>query len=586
MSLATDPSPAPTRHQHRFHPRPVFHLKAPQGWMNDPCAPAFDVATGTYHMFYQWNPESCDWGNITWGHATSTDGLLWNHTAANPALRPSEPYDKEGIFTGCFWPTGPHGEPNQLTVVYSSITALPIHWTLEHTRNSEGVSLATSTDNGRTWEKSPLNPIITGEPEDLRVTGFRDPFLASWPALDRARGEKSLYGILSGGIVDQTPTVFIYAVAPDDLTTWRYLGPLVDIGRGFRTPGPWNGDFGVNWECVNFMTLRNGIEEKEFLLMGTEGGIKPGPDPAEPLGQWALFFAGNLEQTPEGPRLRHDFDGIVDHGCLYAVSSYEHPVSRKRILFGWIKEDELPAHRRAARGWAGYLSLPRELSLYSMRGVIRGLRSPLADIGSLKATPDASGSTNTIQTLGIRPLDDLRQLRPARPARWTSLGSSGLSGILKRARSTSWELEATVAIHPEDHDRVGFHICHNHDASQRTTVYFETREERLIVDKSTSNADEEIAKPAESGPFTLFYLADGSGGETLENLKLRIFRDGDTLEVFANDRFALSTTVYADEACAGLSWFVEGSGDVTGVFESVELWDELGRESDAVNPHL
>jgi beta-fructofuranosidase len=335
------------------------------------------------------------------------------------------------------------------------------------------------------------------------------------------------------------------------------------------------------------MTLRNGIEEREFLLMGTEGGVKPGPDPNEPLGQWCLWLAGTLEQTADGvPHLRRDFDGIVDHGCLYAVSSYEHPVSRKRILFGWIKEDELPAHRRAARGWAGYLSLPREMFLYSARGVLRGLRSSLADIRSLSATPDASGPASTIQTLGIRPIDDLRLLRPSRPTgRWSSLGSAGLSGILKRARSTSWELDAVVAVHPDDHGRVGFHICHDHDASRRTTVYFDAREERIVVDKSASNNDDEIAKHPESGPFTLFWLAD-AGGETLEKLRLRIFRDGDTLEVFANDRFALSTTVYADEACAGLSWFVEGAGDATGVFESVDFWDELGREPDVVNPHL
>jgi sucrose-6-phosphate hydrolase SacC (GH32 family) len=33
--------------------RPSFHITAPWGWMNDPCAPGYDSTTGLYHLFYQ-----------------------------------------------------------------------------------------------------------------------------------------------------------------------------------------------------------------------------------------------------------------------------------------------------------------------------------------------------------------------------------------------------------------------------------------------------------------------------------------------------------------------------------------------------
>ncbi|RSL82223.1 hypothetical protein CEP51_005311 [Fusarium floridanum] len=576
MSVTTTCTAAPAQKPHHFHPQPEYHLKAPHGWMNDPCAPTFDPTTGTYHIFYQWNPRSCEWGNICWGHATSPDGLRWNHNTIDPVLQPSEPYDNDGIWTGCLWPTGPKGEKDQLTVIYSSITSLSIHWTREHIRGSEGVSLATSTDNGKTWRKSDLNPIIKNEPEDLRVTGFRDPFLGTWPALDEIRGEKSLYGILSGGIADKTPTVFIYAVSPTDLTEWKYLGPLVDLVPRFRIPGPWTGDFGINWECVNYMTLRSDTEERDFLLMGTEGGFKSDCKERDPdnLFAWCLWFAGSLEQTAEGPKLRHDLDGILDHGTLYAPNSYEHPVTKKRIAFGWIKEEELTLARREAKGWTGYLSLPRELFLYSARNVVRGLKSPLDEIRSIRVISDSEG-VNTIHTLGIRPLDDMRLLRPSRPDEWSTIGGSDISGILKhRTRSTSWELEAVINAHAR---RVGFHICHNADTSLRTSIFFDTVEEKIVVDRSASNHEPDIRKNTLSGAFTLFYSRE-QGRETLEALRLRIFRDGDTLEVFANDRFALSTTVCVDETCGGISWFVEGGGDAEGAFEMIRLWDGLGRE--------
>src|ERR1700753_547094 len=35
--------------------RPIYHLQAPSGWMNDPCAPGYDPRTGLYHLFFQWN---------------------------------------------------------------------------------------------------------------------------------------------------------------------------------------------------------------------------------------------------------------------------------------------------------------------------------------------------------------------------------------------------------------------------------------------------------------------------------------------------------------------------------------------------
>src|SRR6478752_6621310 len=69
-ALAEDP-PDPASELYR----PLIHYSPTKNWMNDPNGLVF--YKGVYHLYYQYNPKGNTWGNMSWGHATSTDLLHW-----------------------------------------------------------------------------------------------------------------------------------------------------------------------------------------------------------------------------------------------------------------------------------------------------------------------------------------------------------------------------------------------------------------------------------------------------------------------------------------------------------------------------
>ena len=55
--------------------KPLFHISAPAGWINDPNG--FSVYNGKIHLFYQYYPYLREWGPMHWGHSTTSDMIKW-----------------------------------------------------------------------------------------------------------------------------------------------------------------------------------------------------------------------------------------------------------------------------------------------------------------------------------------------------------------------------------------------------------------------------------------------------------------------------------------------------------------------------
>lgn len=128
---------------------------------------------------------------------------------------------------------------------------------------------------------------------------------------------------------------------------------------------------------------------------------------------WCMWIAGTPREDGSGVRMDDDFRGLLDNGCLYAPNSYEHPIDKTRIVWGWLKEEDITLGRCESKGWTGCLLLPRELFFTSMPNVTRALGTRLEGITSIRVVCNEEGSSNhtkTLQTLGIGLLQSLATL--------------------------------------------------------------------------------------------------------------------------------------------------------------------------------
>ena len=67
---------------------PALHVRPERGWVNDPNG--LSRIDGTYHVFFQYNAAAPQHGDITWGHASSTDLLEWRYHPVALTNRPGE----------------------------------------------------------------------------------------------------------------------------------------------------------------------------------------------------------------------------------------------------------------------------------------------------------------------------------------------------------------------------------------------------------------------------------------------------------------------------------------------------------------
>jgi beta-fructofuranosidase len=288
---------------------------------------------GTYHLFYQHNPDHPWWGNMHWGHATSPDLVHWTHKPI--ALAPgAADGDKDGCFSGVALAVD-----DRVAIIYTAIDgerSLPnLAWAID--------------DELSGFTKDPANPIIPGPPSGVDTTIFRDHTL--WKTGD------TWHHVIGSGIAGVGGAALLYT--SQDLTNWSYVGPYLVEDRGRIAP-EW---LTTGYECPDISIF--GDRHVFILSLWGGGGV-------DTVG----YFVG----TFDGTSLQPDVHGRVDHGLsFYAPQSFTDE-SGRRVMIPWLRE-ECDREMQVEHGWSGAMGVPRVLTMANDGSL---LQSPIAEIASCR----------------------------------------------------------------------------------------------------------------------------------------------------------------------------------------------------------
>ncbi len=232
--------------------RPVYHHTPPYGWMND--ANGLFYKDGVYHLYYQYNPFACVWGNMHWGHSTSTDMVHWEH---QPVALYRDGYGH--IFSG----SSVVDKDNTAGFGAGAVVSFYTSYNTER-EYIQTQCLAYSLDDGMTFTKYEGNPVLV--PFD-GIKDFRDPKVfwyeqeSKWIMIVSADKEMRFY-------------------SSKNLREWEYMSA-------------WGEGYGVQprqFECPDFFQLTTAEGETKWVMIVN---VNPG-----------CYFGGSATQYFVG-----EFDG-------------------------------------------------------------------------------------------------------------------------------------------------------------------------------------------------------------------------------------------------------------------------------------
>jgi fructan beta-fructosidase len=487
--------------------KPRIHFQDAPLWINDPNGPI--LLNGQYHLFHQLNPAGNLWGNMSWGHASSTDLVHWTKLPiAIPVTRDAM------IFSGSTVQdrrnsSGLCGAENASTCLVAVFT--------EDSRNSQGLdhqnqNVAFSRDGGTTWTKYAKNPVL-----DLANGGFRDPKVF-W---HQASESWVMVVMLSDLHVAQ-----IYR--SKDLLHWKLASSF----------GPAGATGGV-WECPDLMNLD--VRDAQGNKTGNRWVLSVNMNPGSVAGgSGNQYFVGQFD----GTRFIEDHPKSgkywVDWGKdFYASTSFANiPEDQNRLWIAWMSNWAY-ADKTPSLPGRGQMTLARHI--YLREDPIKGSAEPLVLVQEpvLPAydQPPASGVL-TVEEANAR----------------FAKGAPESGVYLIRA-----------TLEPGAASEVGVRLRRNtlkadESASEETLVGIDRAKGQVFVDRKKSG---DVSFSADFPARTVAPLKHPEA----KSIPIEIIVDRNSIEVFAEDgETVLTNLIFPSDASLGLAFYASGAptgGDAT-----------------------
>jgi fructan beta-fructosidase len=329
--------------------RPVYHHTPVYGWMNDPNGMFYK--DGVYHLYFQYNPYGSVWGNMHWGHSTSSDLMHWKFEGS--AIVP----DAWGaIFSGsCVVDhenTAGFGK-GAVVAFYTSAKSTP--W-----GDVQSQSMAYSLDNGKTFTKYEGNPILTSSERD-----FRDPKVFWY-----APGKHWVMMLAVGQHME------IYSSV--NLKDWKKESEF----------GAMQGAHGGVWECPDLVEIPvEGTRQKKWVLICN---LNPGG----PFGgSAAQYFVGSFDGKTfvnESPTLTKWMDWGKDN---YATVTWNNAPDGRCVALGWMSNWQY-ANNVPTRQYRSANTIARDLTLYRVGEELYLKSTPSPEVKKARAEKVSKPSFN------------------------------------------------------------------------------------------------------------------------------------------------------------------------------------------------
>ena len=291
--------------------RPIYHHTPKRGWMNDPNGMFYK--DGVWNLYYQYNPYGSMWGNMHWGHSTTTDLIHWKDEGV--AIAP----DIWGtIFSGsCVV------DKETVIAMYTSSRPTPFGGDVQ------AQSLAFSTDGGQTFTKFEGNPVLTSEEKDFRdPRPFWNEDIKAWNLILAVGQEMRIY-------------------SSKDLKEWKYES---SFGKEY-------GNHGGVWECPDLIKIDN----KWLLICNINPG---GPFGGSATQYFVGQFDGHRFTCESKPNVTKWMDYGKDH---YATVSFYNAPENRHVVLAWMSNWQY-ANVVPTMQFRSANSIPRDLGLFDYQG--------------------------------------------------------------------------------------------------------------------------------------------------------------------------------------------------------------------------